>query len=215
MRVSMVGHGATDGVSSSITMPLFMESSPYLDKSPVSAVVLVDNPSQTLFTSVTLNAVFGVGGSTVSLSFPVNNLNSSNVSSSISFPYLVSEPLPLVSLSLIFESVPVSGITVSTRVLFSDQLIRQGNIVDGSGVLAAANTSQLVFPSNIARQYLLIQNESSDVLWFDFGQPAIIGQPSIQLGSGAGFVMENGFVATDSVYVIGSVLGDAFTAKEG
>jgi len=97
----------------------------------------------------------------------------------------------------------------------STQLLVQGILNDGSSSIAAAGTSQQVFGVNINRKYLLIQNASSANLWFNFTDSATEGPPSLVLTPGASFIMENNFVSTEAVNIIGGTAGQAFVAKEG
>jgi len=91
----------------------------------------------------------------------------------------------------------------------------QGTLTDGSGTITTANTSQQVFAANPNRRYLLLQNISSATLWFNFTTAATTAQPSLQLTSGASFVMESSFVSTEVVNIIGGTAGQAFVAKQG
>jgi len=91
----------------------------------------------------------------------------------------------------------------------------QGTLTDGSGTITTANTSQQVFAANSNRRYLLLQNISSATLWFNFTSAATTAQPSLQLPSGASFVMEGSFVSTEAVNIIGGTAGQAFVAKQG
>jgi len=91
----------------------------------------------------------------------------------------------------------------------------QGTLTDGSGTITTANTSQQVFAANPNRRYLLLQNISSADLWFNFTTAATTAQPSLQLPSGASFVMEGSFVSTEAVNIIGGTAGQAFVAKQG
>lgn len=90
----------------------------------------------------------------------------------------------------------------------------QGIVVNKSGTIAAASTSQTLAVANTARKYIFIQNVSSGDLWINFTGAATIGQPSIQLTPGSRFVMEIGFVSTEQINIIGATLGQAYTVKE-
>ena len=90
-----------------------------------------------------------------------------------------------------------------------------GVLVDHSGTITTANLSQLVMKENPRRRYLVLQNVSGGPLWFNFTLGAQTQQPSMQLASGAAYVMENSFVSTEALYIAGAVAGAAFVAKEG
>lgn len=106
------------------------------------------------------------------------------------------------------------------QVLATDPLGRPittatGTLTDGSGTITTGGTAQLVFAANPNRRYLLIQNQSSGVLWFNWTATAVEGQPSAQLAANGGsFVMESGFVSTEAISIIGATTGQAFTAKQ-
>lgn len=91
----------------------------------------------------------------------------------------------------------------------------QGNLLDHSGEIANNNTSQQVMPANANRKYLLIQNVSGISLWIGFNTDANQDQPSIKLLANGSFDMENSFICTQSVSIIGATAGSSFTAKEG
>jgi len=118
-------------------------------------------------------------------------------------------------------SVDIAGINGTTQTgadwtpLLQGAAVKQGTLIDRSGTITTANTSQQLAPANPNRRYLLIQNNSSSPLWFNFTAAATTSQPSIQLAAGQGFVMENGFISTEAVNIIGGTAGQAFTAKEG
>jgi hypothetical protein len=92
---------------------------------------------------------------------------------------------------------------------------RSGALTDRSGTITTGGTSQQVMAANTNRKYLLIQNESTGDLWINFGVAAVATQPSIRLGQWDAFVMEEGFISTQTLNVIGATTAQAFTAKEG
>lgn len=91
----------------------------------------------------------------------------------------------------------------------------RGAITDRSGSITTAATSQLLAPANGSRQYIIIQNISVENLWIDFGVDAVQDKPSIRLEPGDSFVMEDEFISTDSIHIIGATAGSKFVAKEG
>lgn len=117
----------------------------------------------------------------------------------------------------------VTTLTPQTDVLTDAQLRAQpvpvaavrGPVTDRSGSIAEGGTSQQVMAANPARSYLLIVNQSTAVMWIDFGSAAVAGQPSVRLRADDTFVMEAGFVATDAVHVLCSDTGAEYVAKEG
>lgn len=88
------------------------------------------------------------------------------------------------------------------------------SLTDRSGSITAGGTAQTAMNANSSRKYLLIQNNSSGNLWFNFGIAAVQNQPSILLQPGQSFVMEDRVISTQSVSIIGATTGQTFTAKE-
>lgn len=97
---------------------------------------------------------------------------------------------------------------------FSTAPIR-GAITNRSGTITVGGASQVLAAANATRNYLFIQNISTDVLWVDFGVAAVQDQPAVKLCPESVFVMEGGFVSTDSINIIGPTTGAKFVAKEG
>lgn len=85
---------------------------------------------------------------------------------------------------------------------------------DGSGTITAGGTSQVVFAANASRRYLLIQNNSDQDMWVNFGIAAVVSQPSVKVAANGGF-FEPLVVPASSVTIIGATTGKAFTAKQG
>jgi hypothetical protein len=90
-----------------------------------------------------------------------------------------------------------------------------GTLTDRSGTIATGATQQQLAASNSSRKYLLIQNNSSETLWFNFTTNAVTSQPSLSLLPGQSFVQESGYVSTELISIIGASTGSAFSAKEG
>jgi len=99
------------------------------------------------------------------------------------------------------NAVPVTGAT--------------GTLTDGSGTIATASTNQQIFAANAARKYLFIQNVSASDLWINFTTSAVIAQPSILIAPQGAFALEDNFISTEAVNIIGATAGQAFTAKQG
>lgn len=92
-----------------------------------------------------------------------------------------------------------------------------GNLVDGSGSIAAGGTAQDVFATNHGRQYLLIQNISDTTMWVNFGTDAVEDQPSIQIVAGAALEFSaagTGVVPTARVSIRCSTIAKKFVAKQ-
>ncbi len=88
-------------------------------------------------------------------------------------------------------------------------------LIDRSGVILVAGVPQQVLSSRIGRNYLLVQNNSDTDMWFNFGEPAALSQPSILLpGRGCAFIMEGAVVSTQTVSIICAVANKSYTVKE-
>jgi len=103
-------------------------------------------------------------------------------------------------------NVSVRGGSVSTTP-------NRGSFTDGSGTIAVGATSQQVFAANATRNYLLIQNNSADTLWINFGVAAVQTQPSIKLLPNGSLEFSQ-FLSTQTVNIIGPNAGATFTAKQ-
>ena len=90
----------------------------------------------------------------------------------------------------------------------------RGSLVDRSGSITTANTSQQVMPANPRRSYLLFQNTSSGDLWIDLNVPAVASTPAIRVVASGSMVWQRSFIPTDALNVIGATAGATFTAKE-
>ncbi len=90
-----------------------------------------------------------------------------------------------------------------------------GTLTDISGTITTGGTAQTLAAANANRKYLLIQNNSSAALWFNFTATAVTSEPSLQLAVGGSFVMETGLISTEAISIIGATTGQAFSAKEG
>lgn len=109
--------------------------------------------------------------------------------------------------------ITISGATFSGGA--SSALTGGGVLIDGSGVITSGGTSQQIFAANAGRRYLLIQNQSSESLWVNFGVAAVGSRPSIQIAnSGGSLIFEGSFIPTGTVNIIGATTNDAFTAKQ-
>lgn len=90
-----------------------------------------------------------------------------------------------------------------------------GNLTDGSGTITTGGDSQEVFAANPDRKYLLVQNQSEDILFIEFGGAAVEDQPSIEMLPKMVLIWESMFVPGQSVNIIGPNTGAAFAARQG
>jgi hypothetical protein len=92
----------------------------------------------------------------------------------------------------------------------------KGSFLDHSGLITQALTSQRVVAANLDRKYILFENVSDTDMWINFGTDANLAQPSMLIkASGGSFTMETGFICTDQLNVICSVVSKGFICKEG
>lgn len=91
---------------------------------------------------------------------------------------------------------------------------QRGALTDGSGTITTGGASQQIFAANSTRKYFIFENVSAENLWIDFGTAAVANQPSFKVVPNGQFVMEDFFVSTQTVNVIGATTGLAFTAKQ-
>lgn len=92
---------------------------------------------------------------------------------------------------------------------------QRGSLTNRSGTITEGGTAQTLAAANSSRKYLFVQNLSSENLWINFTTAAAQNQPSLRLAPGDSFVMEDLFVSTEAVSIIGATTGSAFAAKEG
>lgn len=93
--------------------------------------------------------------------------------------------------------------------------VTKGAFIDRSGTTSnSSNTSTQVVATNPNRSYFFIQNIGSDTIWINFTNNAVVGSSSIQLESGASFVMEGSSISTEVINIISTAISVPFTAKE-
>lgn len=95
-------------------------------------------------------------------------------------------------------------------------LPNRGAITPTGGTITTANTSQQILTANANRKYLLIQNQSSEILWINFGATATQSQPSIQIPANGGFYESNSvFCSNQAINIIGATIGSSFSILSG
>lgn len=95
--------------------------------------------------------------------------------------------------------------------------VSQGNsgaLVLGSGTITTGGTSQQVFASNTSRKYLFIQNTSSTNEYIGFNVAAST-TTGILLLPNSSFSMENGYISTQIINILGATTGQTFVAYYG
>lgn len=89
-----------------------------------------------------------------------------------------------------------------------------GTVTHTSGT--AGSTSSQALASNSSRKYLMIQNNSTRIMWFALGTTATAAKPSIRLLSNTTFTMESSFISTQAVNAIREGSNDVdFSIVEG
>ena len=85
---------------------------------------------------------------------------------------------------------------------------------DRSGSITAGGTAQTAAAANPARRYIVLQNTSDTVMWYNFGVTAVASQPSFSLAAGARVEFAGPLIPTALLSVIGATTGKIFTCKE-
>lgn len=114
--------------------------------------------------------------------------------------------------NLVGLSVDLSG---SQRVIGTvTSVSSKGSVTDRSGTITSGGVAQTLMSANAARKYLMIENTDNTNLWFNFTTTAVQGQPSCLLLPNSAFVMEDAFVSTEAISIIGATTAKSFSAKE-
>lgn len=87
------------------------------------------------------------------------------------------------------------------------------SLEDGSSAIAATGVSQQIFPAKPARNYFYFKNNSTGIMYLNFGQSADTNT-SYNLSANQELVFENGFVPLDAVNVYSVELSGLFVAKQ-
>lgn len=96
------------------------------------------------------------------------------------------------------------------------QIVRASSLswTDGSATITTGATAQTVFAANATRARLFVQNQSTDLLWINFGVTAVQSQPSVRLEPFDVWVDLAPSCTSQLVSIIGPTTGQAFCAKE-
>lgn len=86
----------------------------------------------------------------------------------------------------------------------------RGSVANGSGSIVTGGVSQEVLPANANRRFFMVQNLSNDDLWLNFGLPANMNADSIKISPDGAFSMDNGYVSTDPINLVGASAGQQF-----
>lgn len=87
------------------------------------------------------------------------------------------------------------------------------SLEDGSNAIAATGVSQQIFPAKPARNYFYFKNNSTGIMYLNFGENADT-TTSYNLSANQELVFENGFVPLDAVNVYSVELSGLFVAKQ-
>lgn len=87
------------------------------------------------------------------------------------------------------------------------------SLEDGSSAIAATGVSQEIFPAKPARNYFYFKNNSTGIMYLNFGQDADT-TTSYNLSANQELVFESGFVPLDAVNVYSVELSGLFVAKQ-
>jgi hypothetical protein len=95
--------------------------------------------------------------------------------------------------------------------------VASGGLTDRSGSITTGGTAQNAAAANTGRQYLIIQNISSEVMWVSVvGTAAASTAGSFRLAADGGYIEWYGDrVPTGAVSVVAATTGSKFTCLEG
>lgn len=85
------------------------------------------------------------------------------------------------------------------------------DVSSGSGTITIGNTAQNALASDANGYHYLIQNNSSNDIWFSTLSTAVLNQPSIRLVPGAVYETPDSLKVVGALSVIGTITGQAFT----
>ncbi|HJU18985.1 MAG TPA: hypothetical protein VJ770_21225, partial [Stellaceae bacterium] len=84
---------------------------------------------------------------------------------------------------------------------------------DGSAMIAAGGTAQLLFGGVVPATGYLVCNTSSAALWISDVGTASAGGSSIQIAAGAIWATPSGYKPPGAVSIFGAATGQAFAAR--
>jgi hypothetical protein len=90
---------------------------------------------------------------------------------------------------------------------------RTGPLVNGSGSIDAANTSQQIFANLNGRNYFYFENTSSATMYVNFGSNADTSN-SYKISAGETLIFDSGFVPDSAVNVYCGTQSSTFVAKQ-
>jgi hypothetical protein len=96
---------------------------------------------------------------------------------------------------------------------YNPSLSISDSLEDGSSAIAATGISQQVFASKPSRNYFYFKNNSTGIMYLNFGEAADT-TTSYNLSASQELVFENGFVPLDAVNVYSVELSGLFVAKQ-
>lgn len=83
-----------------------------------------------------------------------------------------------------------------------------------SGTITAGGTAQQIAAANANRQGFMLQNQSSDDLYFTTLTTAVMGQPSFRIEPGQTYESAAHGVPAGAISIIGGTTGQAFAGRE-
>lgn len=87
------------------------------------------------------------------------------------------------------------------------------SLEDASSYIATTGVSQEVFPEKSGRNYFYFRNNSTGIMYLNFGADADTTS-SYKIDAGSELVFENNFVPLDTVNVFSTELSGLFVAKQ-
>lgn len=119
----------------------------------------------------------------------------------------------LTSRTVFYDTLPQPRVAHNYGVMPVDSSTT-GVLLDGSGTIAQANVSQVIFPERLQRNYLLFINNSNTLIYVNINNDASTSN-SYPVSPNGQLSFEGGFIPDGRVTAICAASGKSFIAKEG
>jgi hypothetical protein len=226
------GSGNSQMVSPTTPLPVQMSATPTID---LGVIQIGDGTTETQKLAIDangkigINALPGTPAQTADITTQTSSINTQLGTTGVKVTSLpgtpaqdgtdatgVSPPTGAVGIRGWLSSIYNLFAGGTAKVALSSSITAEGSLTNRSGTITAGGVAQTLAAANASRHYLLVQNPSNatESLWYNFTTAAVVGQPSIELMPGEGFVMETGFCSTEAVSVIAATTSHAYSAKE-
>lgn len=119
----------------------------------------------------------------------------------------------LTTRTVFFDTLPQPRVAKNYGIMPVDSSTT-GVLLDGSGTIAQANVSQVIFPERLQRNYLLFINNSNTLIYVNINNDASTSN-SYPVSPNGQLSFEGGFIPDGRVTAICAASGKSFIAKEG